>query len=370
MTMNEHDEALLSDLLDGRLPEHEARALRERFGADPELDAAWEELQRIRGLLRRPDEVRAPADFLEKVRERVASERIAATDTEAAWAARARDGNPTGHRLALLALPLSAAAALLIGLVVADRLESRPPVALESAGPPVESASAPDDLPGEAQDTWADGRAAEGVAAGEAPAPAPAPLPPPRGVVPGGGAAPLGPGDAVPAGLRRPTDEVRPRAPAPDAAAARPAAPRLVFALATPTREGGTTSLARLLEGRLEASGPDAWRIVGAPAERSETDARPMAAEAPMVLVHLATEALDPVRIDLDGRKVYDGMTLVLSPDQAERLGTAAREHEAARSKTARSPAEAPTSPAPVTEAAKDKTESARPVRVRIWFVR
>src|SRR5690348_2273379 len=65
-----HDLALLYDLLDGRIAPAAAEELRKRLGEEPELAAAWEELQRMREGLRALPTPPVPSGFLESVRAR------------------------------------------------------------------------------------------------------------------------------------------------------------------------------------------------------------------------------------------------------------------------------------------------------------
>lgn len=61
--VNEHDEFLLSRLLDGDLPAAEADALRERFDREPALRSAFEQVRRIDDALKARRGDRATVDF-------------------------------------------------------------------------------------------------------------------------------------------------------------------------------------------------------------------------------------------------------------------------------------------------------------------
>ena len=104
--MNASDETRLNDLLDGLLDDAETRVLRERLAHEPELDHAWQEMRRLRHLLRQDDGLRAPADFGLQVRERI---RTPATGT----------GRPTPRRGWVWLVP--AAAVILLGLALGHR---------------------------------------------------------------------------------------------------------------------------------------------------------------------------------------------------------------------------------------------------------
>ena len=74
----EPDEALLNDLLDGRLGEAGARVLRARIEREPALAALWQQLHRVSTVVRdtapREEDLRTPVNFADGVRRRIASE--------------------------------------------------------------------------------------------------------------------------------------------------------------------------------------------------------------------------------------------------------------------------------------------------------
>src|SRR5437870_214171 len=65
-----HDFALLNDLLDGRLAGEAALELRRRIADEPDLSAAWDDLQRMREGLKALPSPAVPAGFLDSVRSR------------------------------------------------------------------------------------------------------------------------------------------------------------------------------------------------------------------------------------------------------------------------------------------------------------
>ncbi len=421
--MNANDEALLNDLLDGRLDEDARRDLEVRLASEADLAALWVELQQVQTLLRRPDPARAPAAFLAGVHRRLAGDDGGSLEERRARALLATPRHAERGRWRLMALPLSAAAVLLIGLVVADRLGSR-------ASAPVRMARHGDEISrdGKSGDDRNAGAAKRESERQDAPAKAASeaasvrgttaesrldraqsrgsPRPPIPGLAGGGGnrIPRLQPGGVVPAGLRRPSDEVRPDAFAPPSGegASAPAAPIVVYALTTESIQNGTRSLASLLDEQLEAGLDGTWRVVPPPTTAPKAAARPMAASASasaLQLIPLDPTELDPTAVEVAGRRVFDSMTLVLSPEHARRLGSFARDKAPAPSEApAVDPASRPTHPpapdeeaedgvaatgrtrrargaaadegAEVDRAEADRAEAKKEVRVRIWLVR
>jgi hypothetical protein len=110
-SINEQDEFLLGELLDGNLPEAEAQALRERLEREPALRSAYDEIRRLNDLLtaRRADQPVVDWDrFHRQVMEAVDAEPVAA---------------PSVIRFpmwARVAVPLAAAAAVALVVTLYD----------------------------------------------------------------------------------------------------------------------------------------------------------------------------------------------------------------------------------------------------------
>lgn len=121
--MNEHDELLLGDLLDGRLTEGETVALRRRLKEDATLAEAWNEMRRVRALLRADDGLRAPSDFVDRVRRRIGAE-TAGAPAGAADEGRARPGL---RLLAVVPYVAAAAAVIVVGVLLAPGDRAPPP---------------------------------------------------------------------------------------------------------------------------------------------------------------------------------------------------------------------------------------------------
>lgn len=139
----------LSMLLDGDLPDAEARELEREVASDPDLQAALGELQRMTAALRTVE--RAPAGFAERILERIEKEPVSIVDmSPAPWIEPANRPWRSWAQVAVLAV---AAAAVLA-------------VALPHAKPDPEAGAAKIDLQ----------RVVDGVPE-EAPRPAPAGLP-------------------------------------------------------------------------------------------------------------------------------------------------------------------------------------------------
>ena len=227
--MDPRDEALLHDLLDDRLDAASTAAVRARLEAEPELRESWEELGRIRDLVRGPAVHRAPPDFLTQVRTRIArtaeADGLPAASTAGSGAASSTHA-PRGVRLALphrLALVASGLAALLlVALGVRWMVPAAAPapedlLLVESARAPGRT-EAPGDLreaaaPEDADDDTAGVPGVRAPADPAAPRPAPGPArtsargsPVAAPSAPRPPAAGFAPGDQVPPNLRSPMD--------------------------------------------------------------------------------------------------------------------------------------------------------------------
>jgi anti-sigma factor RsiW len=117
--INEHDEFLLSRLLDNDLPPAEAEALRRRIEAEPALQRAFAHMTRLDGLLKERRADRPEVDW-KKFYARVTNQVERAAESKA---------SPLVIRLKRwLAIGLPVAAAAAIGLVVTLRPANQKPV--------------------------------------------------------------------------------------------------------------------------------------------------------------------------------------------------------------------------------------------------
>jgi anti-sigma factor RsiW len=137
--INEQDEFLLSQLLDGQLPTVEAEHLRERMRTEPELRKAYEALERVHSLVdrRRSDQPSVDwVQFHQQVMDQVDAERSRATRVI------------RFPRWVAIGVPLAAAAA--VALVVLVNRAPAPKAAPDAAGIQViVSAPVSGDAPGE-----------------------------------------------------------------------------------------------------------------------------------------------------------------------------------------------------------------------------
>ncbi len=121
-------DAQLARLADGTLPMGERRALRERADSDPQLAAVRDEQARAVALIRRTDEIVAPASLRASVRE---------TSEGAAFRARERD--PLGLSLAGtrwrrgLFMPAATALAIIVAAIVVKSSATGTPTVAEAA---------------------------------------------------------------------------------------------------------------------------------------------------------------------------------------------------------------------------------------------
>lgn len=221
------DFALVNDLFDGRLDADQAARARARIEADPALSEMWDDLLRVRDCVREhgPEEaaLEPPADFLERVRTAIAAE-----EARAALAAPAAASPPSpgprrrpgrASRLVTLAYAAAAVVVLGLGLTVALRRDQPAPAVHESAEMPEKPDEAPEGARDGAKELGA-GRAAVdelrargGVVDGRklpAPPAQPETKPPAKAEPPPARSSRagryLGPGGAVPPGMREPTD--------------------------------------------------------------------------------------------------------------------------------------------------------------------
>ncbi|MDJ0521421.1 MAG: hypothetical protein QNJ90_05030 [Planctomycetota bacterium] len=279
MTHTDHhdpsDDARLQDLLDGRLDEAEASALRTRIEAEPALREAWEELRGIQALVRDygagSADLDEPADFLAGVRTRI---RETASSTSAPEADTPQPRRRPGRMARMLTTAYAVAALLIVGFTVRYVLHDRPTTGDETrtAQEPVDRTPPPEtsleddqlvkkDAPFEgagpaggikdhgermeSEDADDAGRLAAKV---RQPSPSPAPEPAPARARGGKPAGPFAaPGGAVPRGLRTPSDTKQPPPAARDDAGPAEERKQPEPVQAPPTR------LARLLE--VQASG-------------------------------------------------------------------------------------------------------------------
>ncbi|MFM8980545.1 MAG: hypothetical protein ACKOSS_08795 [Planctomycetia bacterium] len=124
------DEALLNDLLDGRLaPADEARA-RARLAAEPALAAAFDRLQHLRDLLQDNSGAEPPARLLARVREALAAEPAGAAAPAAAPSARPGSLPPAWRRVVVAAYALAAMLVVAVGAIALQhsRREDAPTV--------------------------------------------------------------------------------------------------------------------------------------------------------------------------------------------------------------------------------------------------
>lgn len=82
--LNPTDDALLNDLLDERLAPADEAAVAARLEREPALREAWDELVRARELVREAPEPLPPADFVARVRARLDAEARAGSEAEPA----------------------------------------------------------------------------------------------------------------------------------------------------------------------------------------------------------------------------------------------------------------------------------------------
>ncbi len=115
--MNPQDESLLNDLLDGCIDDGEAVQLRRRIHDEPVLRETWDELRRIRALLRADDGLRAPPDFLAGVQARIEAAPSASREAAPHPLARRWRSRP----LRTVAGLIAAAALVLVGVFLGSR---------------------------------------------------------------------------------------------------------------------------------------------------------------------------------------------------------------------------------------------------------
>jgi len=142
--ISEHDQYLLSRLLDGDLPAEEADGLRVRLEREPELNEVFEEFQQINRALmaRRADQADVDFDtFHADVMEAVEAERAGADEADTVHSGSGRILRFPGWFKT--ALPVAAAAAIALVVTLSDRLGPAPdrrdgtsdsPLAVEKSG--------------------------------------------------------------------------------------------------------------------------------------------------------------------------------------------------------------------------------------------
>jgi hypothetical protein len=315
------DDALLNDLLDGRLAPAEAEALRLRIAHDPELRAAWDAAVRLRELLRTAPSPDVPDDFLERVHARIErgeesdplldGATAAATPREALPPTLRETATPPASRPRLRLVPFLVAAAAVLVVAAGIRLATvgtEAPLTAET-----ESARARDSLDGRRGDLDADaerlrtergeasdarvsrdegGAPARGSVAGKAFAGKPAAehdLPSPASGAAGGTAAPAspppppeaapkpadgfaGPGGAAPPDLREPGDRATPPPSAESPSAELPPPRVLVGGVAGRAGSGGGAGGGTGLGAARKAAGAKApaEKALDAPGETTE----------------------------------------------------------------------------------------------------
>jgi negative regulator of sigma E activity len=386
-----HDDALLNDLLDGRLDPSSARAVEARLTREPALKEAHDELLRVRGLIAALPEPVPPPDFVARVRERLAAEPASPDALPPTRSAPASGPAlpPAWRRAMLVAYATAAVVVLAVGLFALRRDE---PVRDASPRPAPEggaweTAAAPEAERATRRETQAEAAAAP-VPAPSASAPpaappegAPAPMPPMRG-----------PGGALPPGLRKPSDGVVKKAEAEagakDAKAGEPEpagtlaapVPPLLLVLEAQDAVAGKARLQALLAGR--PTEPSA-RGAGAPAADAPSAPAPLTlrradATSDAALLALlavrdepraasdddappapAAPASDPVTAAAPSPRLLDVVLLELTPAEAERLDAV----------LAPRPADGGGAPSAGRPAGADERARAVPRRVRVLIV-
>jgi negative regulator of sigma E activity len=181
-----HDDALLYDLVDGRLGERAAEDLRRRLRDEPSLRASWEEIQRMRAGLRALPVPAVPGDFLARVRAQAGA---AGATAPAGRVLRLRRARPWMAAAAAVAL-----AALLGEVWLTASTPERAP-GTQSQEVAREAPRARDDAPAPDAATGTVARREKGMERAARATPAGPPAGPFRA-----------PGGAIPPGLREPSD--------------------------------------------------------------------------------------------------------------------------------------------------------------------
>lgn len=137
------DEALLNDLLDGRLAPADAARVRARLAAEPQLAAAWDRLQHLSDLLQDDEGCEPPAALVERVRAAVAAEPAPAASSEGAAPAPsgARPGSlpPAWRRVVVAAYALAAMLVLAVGAIALQHGREQQAPVLQGARAPRET---------------------------------------------------------------------------------------------------------------------------------------------------------------------------------------------------------------------------------------
>ncbi|MDJ0976447.1 MAG: hypothetical protein QNJ98_18455 [Planctomycetota bacterium] len=230
-----HDERLLNDLLDGRLSDAEAEAVRARLTAEPELQELYEQLESVSQAVRAWDPAAAldaPSALADGVRDRIRAEGPAAA---------APSAPPRGRMLRMMSYAYAAAAVVVLGVTLAVTLGDDPEPATHDLATEQQPEATNDGLeapptkkPANAGKVWDDAgeskeardalqKKSKGGRGGAEPsggiatpveAPAPAQDMAKDAEAQRKQPARMGPGGAVPPGLREPSDlptEPRPR---------------------------------------------------------------------------------------------------------------------------------------------------------------
>ncbi len=253
--LDEREEELLNDLLDGRLDEAGVRETKERIGRHEPTREAWDHMRRLRALLRQDDGVRAPRAFLASVHARIAAGTAEDGRRHLPPARPAERGRTWRGLVPWLSL---AAALVVVGVLVGRRA----PLSERTAAPPrpgpLEWAGATRSDAHE-RERLAQDKEAELGARAEAAARAPA-----RGG--------FAPGDAVSPGLRAPSDEASALASAADDRSVGATdgltleAPVLTVVLEAPSLTEGQARLDRVLAYVRSTRGAALAGAAGAPA--------------------------------------------------------------------------------------------------------
>lgn len=372
------DFALVNDLFDGRLDDAEAEQVRVRIASEPGLQELWDDLRRVQTGVREHGpqgaDLEPPADFPERVRDRIAAEeaRTALATPATSPATRIDAPRRPGRMLRLMTVATAAAAVLVIGISVHLALRKQqdaaetthesadvPRVTSESARQAVDELKTRDDEAGDGVPRMRPGGKSEAAPPAQPAAPAgavqPEDTPPPvRAPQPG---AFRRPGGAVPPGLREPADS----APPPPPPAAEPPAPAEAPApVEAPAPDTG-----------VGAGGSGAGRVGGFAGRRADGREQPPAVDRAAREVVLVFEAGDLTA----ARRELDGLLLSLrSADEVPKSAARGAPKAPPLPGTPSAPASPrPTTPPPADGPAKapaaevEEESLKRPVRERLF---